>query len=1052
VKEKFKSTMTANWWLLIRTGCGFSGRTVLVLGMLFVFAPSMLLAGGTIRGKLLDKDSKESLPGANVVVKGTSLGTSTDVDGAYVLNNVPVGQQTIVASYVGYAPVTYKVTITDDSKITHDFYLKSETIEGEAVVVTGQAQGQLQAINQQITSNKVVSIVSEAKIQELPDFNAAAAISRLPGVSVQNSSGEASKVVIRGLSPQYTQVAIGGVSMASTGSSQIGATSTALPGTGNINNDRSVDLTMVTPYMIKSIEVYKTLTPDMNENAMGGFVNMELREAPTGLHGDALGQAGYTDKTGKYGNYRFVASMSDRFFDDNLGVYVLGNAESYDRNSDNLNATYNTGDTRVDTVSSWDSNKGYYRIAGCRPIEVSYLTLNRHVETRKRYGANLILDYKLPLGSIKLTNMYSRLNSKSNDYNEILNYTSSDAGKVNFTFQSKDANTDVATNSLKFTNDFGLFSVEITAANTYSRNHLPNSPYFTLTATGKISTGGAGDSLFNMRPENLTHYIQSTAPSDVWLTSMSLLSSDYKENGQDYKADIKIPFHFGSSIYAYLKFGGNFRYNYHYNHQSTPYCGAIDSSQLTNGYYMINEVRSAFPDLMFDDQRHLLGSSFTSTDSYVTGSFLENSYGSYLWACNPGILNSLMNFVSTDPNINATNASAIRSTGWFDGIFQEKANDYKLIEKYYAGYTMSEIDLGPDFMIVGGIRYAEMQDIYDAYNIFDARDVNSQYLNLTPVFANRKDKFWLPMVQTKYNVADWCDIRYAYTQTLARPDYHQFSPHFIITNASNNVYAGNPNLKTTHAFNHDAMISFHSNTLGLFSIGGFYKEIKDFTYYTSYQLYDSVKYAGVDSRSAYVFRNINGDSLGAPKGGAYLSKYVNTPYTAYLKGVEVDFQTRFWWLPSPFDGIVFGINYTHIWSTATYPSIATVTKTIRRGVSYDYDSVSVRTGRLLNQPNDIMNSYVGYDYKGFSSRFSFIFQGNSVNYIGNFPEQDSFTEDYFRVDASFKQQLPWYGLQLFLDITNLNNRNNVARVQSTGGIASENSYGLVANLGLRCVL
>ena len=88
------------------------------------------------------------------------------------------------------------------------FSFLATTIEGEEVVVTAQSQGQLQAINQQLSSNKIVSVVSESKIQEMPDNNAAQAISRLPGVSTLQSSGEASKVVIRGLAPQYNQVAV----------------------------------------------------------------------------------------------------------------------------------------------------------------------------------------------------------------------------------------------------------------------------------------------------------------------------------------------------------------------------------------------------------------------------------------------------------------------------------------------------------------------------------------------------------------------------------------------------------------------------------------------------------------------------------------------------------------------------------------------------------------------------------------------------------------------------------------------------------------------------
>ena len=122
-------------------------------------------------------------------------------------------------------PITREVTIKGDETVEEVFRLTAQAIVGEEVVVTAQARGQVQAINQQLASDKISSVVSEARIQELPDFNAASAISRLPGVSTLKSSGEDNKVVIRGLAPQYNAVAIGGISLASTGSTQIGATS-----------------------------------------------------------------------------------------------------------------------------------------------------------------------------------------------------------------------------------------------------------------------------------------------------------------------------------------------------------------------------------------------------------------------------------------------------------------------------------------------------------------------------------------------------------------------------------------------------------------------------------------------------------------------------------------------------------------------------------------------------------------------------------------------------------------------------------------------------------
>lgn len=995
--------------------------------MAFLFMAQAAFATGTLKGRVFDKDTKDALPGATVLVRGTSIGASTDLNGGFTVYNAPSGRQTIVVTYVGYRSTSEEVNITDNQTLVKDFYLEATAVQGKVVVVTAQAQGQIQAINQQLASNKIASVVSEAKIQELPDFNAAQALSRLPGISVTQSSGEANKVVIRGLAPQYNEVAVGGITLASTGSSQIGATS--LPGltSGRVTNDRSVDLTMVTPYMIKSIEVYKSLTPDMEANAIGGYVNMDLREAPSGIHGDMLWQSGYTQKSNTYGNYRAVASLSNRFFNDLLGVYVLGNAEQYDRSADNMSATY------VIASAQYINPSGYH------PVRVTGVTLNRHIETRRRFGGNVILDYRLPSGSIKSVNLFSRLNSNYNDYNTTLNYGSTNYA-LNFSYRAGNGNTDVAVNSLEWTNDFGFMSIDIKAANTYSRNHLPLSPYYTFFQNNGISHQHSVTGDTNIVPEDLTHFVNYGPDSTTVLDQVSLFSSDYHENDQVYKGDFKIPLNFGSAVSGYFKFGGEYRYNFHNNSQSTPYIQLRGTSNINN--LIRDSLLAHYGNLTFNGTtRQLEGSNFTSTDSKLYDAFLNDKFGAMYWIVDPSILNSMVNYFQAnsaafiDPN-DPTGG------GWYDGPYQQLPNDYKFIDKYYAAYLMSELDFGPDFMVVGGARYEADKGLYFVHNMQDERNPLTQ-----PDFPRTtypQNHYWLPMVQAKYDLADWADVRYSYTQTLARPDYTQLSPHFYVSSGGGTVYAGNPNLKPAQAYNHDVMLTFHSNSIGLVSIGGFYKEVNHFTFATSYHLhskafYDAHGITGLDSLNSFVPLQPNDD--------ATLYTFLNSPYRAYVRGIETDFETRFWYLPGLLNGIVFGINYTHIWSKATYPYFDEVPSG-RTTIFID----SSRTGRLLYQPNDILNSYIGYDYSGFSARLSFVFQGNSVTNVGAYPEQDGFSKDYFRIDVSARQQLPWKGLELYLDANNLNSESNISIENAIGGFTNQQYYGLTADLGIRYTL
>ncbi len=199
----------------------------------------------TISGIIKDSQTGEALPGANVTLVKTSLGASTDIEGKYAIREVPPGSYTIRATYVGYTEKQVTIQVTEGQILKQDFQLVSVGVEGEEVVVTAQAAGQKEAINQQLASMPVMNVVSAARIQELPDVNAAESVGRLPGVSLIRTGGEGSKVVVRGLSPQYNQITIDGVELSSNVNSQNSVTSgDRNQGTGTISllGDRGMDL------------------------------------------------------------------------------------------------------------------------------------------------------------------------------------------------------------------------------------------------------------------------------------------------------------------------------------------------------------------------------------------------------------------------------------------------------------------------------------------------------------------------------------------------------------------------------------------------------------------------------------------------------------------------------------------------------------------------------------------------------------------------------------------------------------------------------------------
>jgi hypothetical protein len=162
--------------------------------------------------------------------------------------------------------------------------------------------------------------------------------------------------------------------------------------------------------------------------------------------------------------------------------------------------------------------------------------------------------------------------------------------------------------------------------------------------------------------------------------------------------------------------------------------------------------------------------------------------------------------------------------------------------------------------------------------------------------------------------------------------------------------------------------------------------------------------------------------------------------------MEFDWQTHFWYLPGPLSGLVFSANFTHIFSKAQYPYM------------YQYVSLSGRSSppidtsyinRLIDQPDDIVNLSLGFDYQGFSIRVSMLYQSDIFTGPNFWPQLNAHTSAYRRWDIAAKQDLPWFGIELYGDVNNLNGANDISVIQGGGVPTAEQDYGLTADLGLR---
>jgi TonB-dependent receptor len=374
-----------------------------------------------------------------------------------------------------------------------------------------------------------------------------------------------------------------------------------------------------------------------------------------------------------------------------------------------------------------------------------------------------------------------------------------------------------------------------------------------------------------------------------------------------------------------------------------------------------------------------------------------------------------------------------------------RGRDYDGTERYQAGYIMGQFAFGKYISLLPGIRYENDYSKYHGqrYREVVVNNIQQDPTDLDSLENVRKNDFWLPMVHLVVKPAEWLKIRLARTETLTRPDYIMYAPITSINSYSSYVRAANALLKPARSKNYDVAISVYENYVGLFTASGFYKTIYDLIFQTSIYYQPGITLpAGLNIPDKWL-----------DKASPQIDTYINNPKPAKYKGFELDWQTQFWYLPSIFRGLVLNVNYTTISSTIekelffvkTGPQIPGTRPPRYEKILVD----SSRTARMPNQPKHIANVTLGYDFKGFSARLSYLYQTDKTTFISTEPILDNFSGAYERWDLTFQQRLTDQ-IQLFANFNNLNNRRDANyRGYTLTDPAYIEYYGFTMDAGVR---
>ncbi|MEQ8625192.1 MAG: TonB-dependent receptor [Vicingaceae bacterium] len=741
----------------------------ILLSLLFIATCNSLFAQlGTIRGKIIDDETGETLIGVNVIVQGTSNGASTDLDGSFSLK-VQEGTYTIECSYISYAKLVVSDISVKAGEVTTlgEMRLKPDAILNKEVVITAKRtrNNETAMVTMQKKSANVMDGISSQTFKKVGDGDAGAAIKRVTGVSVEGGK----YVYVRGLGDRYTKTTLNGMEV---------------PG---LDPDRnSIQLDIFPTNLIDNLTVFKTFTPDLSGDFTGGNVDIVTKDFPDEKTMGASISLGYNPEMNLTSDFLSYESSSA----DNFGLGANSRDVPFDRNID-LDIGRISQDPQLvsDLTREFDKTMGATRASSFLNTGFGFNVGNQINKNGLTYGYNFSTSYDR-----KFTYY------EGAEFGEYI--TNRDTNIYELGFDRKDSG-DVGIEEV-FWSAFASGSVKKgNSSATVSLMHLQNGQKQASLFDGSKSS--RVDQSATLKKHVL--YYNQRSISNALLTLKHVIP----------ESDIEITFKTAPTLA--LNREPDFRQTIYEIDQDRTIISGKGNALVQRIYRDLEEislgnkldVKKRFK--VWNDQESTLkvGAAYNFKDrtfDVLTYQFRENVARSD-YKLDPREILEPSNIY--DP---VTNDRGVYARG-----FVQPNNNYMANSTNYAFYAMNELPLNEVLKAIYGVRLEQFAIRYTGQR--------QSVASSEDIFNNDKvlDEFnVLPSVGLIYNFAEETNLRFNFSQTLARPSFKEKSGAVIIDALTGRTFIGNLDLEQTEIDNFDLRLERFYPGGQLVSLSGFYKK------------------------------------------------------------------------------------------------------------------------------------------------------------------------------------------------------------------------------------
>jgi len=823
------------------------------------FLAASCLSAATLSGTITDSQTGKFLPGANVMLEGTNYGSASDRTGEYRIVNVPPGEYVIKVNYIGYEPFSQDIGVTASGDLNRfNFSLVACDIGLEEVVISVLRSGQAKALSQQKSSEKIVNVISTEQIEKFPDPNAAEALSRLPGVSVQKDHGEGRYVIIRGTPANLSSTQLNG---------------TNLPSPEDDN--RNVSLDVIPSDLLAGIEVSKALTPDMDADAIGGSVNLISKTAfdfdKRIIKADFTG--GYKPLRGSTGE-KATFTFADTYMGGKLGVLIGGSYNNDNRGTDNVEmdwgdayefVTNNVDEFEVDEDDITDTT-WIYEVEETDGKVLNELALAYYDVQRQRVGLSVALDYKLNDNStffVKfLNNNYKDVEAKQvltlrldksvdeeepgtgwSDPNTIT------GARIERELKDRTSVSTIQSIVLGGIHHFNAFDLDYSLSQASAAETREPSRNTVFTAKGFDFTTDISD--VDYPTYAVTNGMDLNDPGEYEFDEMEFKDGEATED-KDLTAalNFKMPYTLGNIVGSF-KAGAKLR----------------DKAKSSDKTKELLYSWEGDDDLTMEGLTTSLDGANLLDGHYAHEMGIDNDKYNNFWEGNS-------NFES-EPGLEANYYET-----W----------DAK--ETITAGYGMTTLKMDK-ITLLAGARFEMTSNEYNGWtgDLAKVEDGEEEMVKASDAYDYTN---FLPMMHLRYDVNEKLIIRTAFTQSISRPDYITLVPYQKFDDGE--LEKGNPGLIPTTATNFDLMVEYYIGKLGILSAGFYSKTLADYIY-NKVDEPEGMMFG--DEEVEEVIYAVNGDN-------------------ATLSGFEVQWNQQLTFLPGMLSGLGLYTNYTYTTSEAIY--------------------------------------------------------------------------------------------------------------------------------------